>query len=119
MNPASASSHPLRAAGRRLGGGLVLLWLGVAGAALAGTGPLHGARQLVLVSTAGWEANQGTLHRYERSGDAAAWHEVAAFPVSIGRNGSAWGTGPLPAMRSSSAATWATTVWPSSRSAKA
>lgn len=93
MTPASASSPSLRAAGHRLGSALLLLWLGVAAAAPAATGPLHGARQLVLVSTAGWDANQGTLHRYERSDEAAAWHEVAAFPVSIGRNGSAWGTG--------------------------
>jgi L,D-peptidoglycan transpeptidase YkuD (ErfK/YbiS/YcfS/YnhG family) len=55
--------------------------------------PLHGARQLVLVTTAGWDADHGTLRRYERHDDSAAWHEVAAFDVGIGRNGSAWGTG--------------------------
>lgn len=55
--------------------------------------PLRGARQLVLVTTAGWDADQGTLRRYERPDDATAWHEVAAFEVGIGRHGSAWGTG--------------------------
>ena len=55
--------------------------------------PLRGAQQLVLVTTPGWDADQGTLRRYERYEDAAAWHEVAAFEVGIGRHGSAWGTG--------------------------
>jgi L,D-peptidoglycan transpeptidase YkuD (ErfK/YbiS/YcfS/YnhG family) len=59
--------------------------------------PLDGAQQLVLVTTADWDANQGTLRRFERAGDTAAWHEVAAFDVSIGRKGSAWGIGLLPA----------------------
>lgn len=57
--------------------------------------PLHGAQQLVLVTTGGWDANQGTLRRFERPDDSVPWHEVAAFDVSIGRNGSAWGTGLL------------------------
>ncbi|WP_372016335.1 L,D-transpeptidase family protein [Pseudoxanthomonas sp. 10H] len=84
---------------------LAALGLACAVAALAGpsTGatratradPLHGARQLVLVTVAGWDAGQGRLRRYERAGDGAAWRELAAFPVSIGRHGSAWGTGLL------------------------
>lgn len=84
----------------------LLAALGLAGgiAALAGetragsTGaatpdPLQGAQQLVLVTTAGWDADRGTLRRYERFGDPAVWREVAAFEVSIGRKGSAWGSG--------------------------
>jgi L,D-peptidoglycan transpeptidase YkuD (ErfK/YbiS/YcfS/YnhG family) len=55
--------------------------------------PLAGARQLVLVTTGSWDDHQGTLRRFERSADAAPWREVAAFDVSIGRNGSAWGIG--------------------------
>ena len=55
--------------------------------------PLRGAQQLVLVTTGGWDENQGILRRFERPDDSTQWREVAAFPVSIGRNGSAWGTG--------------------------
>ena len=77
----------------RLGLLLSLLSLCTAAVAATATGPLQGARQLVLVTTASWDANQGTLHRYEREGELAPWVEVGAFPVAIGRNGSAWGTG--------------------------
>jgi L,D-peptidoglycan transpeptidase YkuD (ErfK/YbiS/YcfS/YnhG family) len=50
------------------------------------------ARQLVLVTTADWNATTGTLHRYER--DRGAWREVgAAAPITVGRSGSAWGVG--------------------------
>lgn len=51
------------------------------------------ARQLVLVTTAGWNATTGTLRRFERSG-GAAWREVGdPSPITVGRNGSAWGIG--------------------------
>lgn len=50
------------------------------------------SQQLVLVITPDWNADHGTLRRYERSG--ADWHEVdQAQPVMIGRAGSAWGLG--------------------------
>lgn len=62
-------------------------------AGTAAPDPLRGARQLVLVTTAGWDADQGTLRRYERADDSSPWHEVAALDVSIGRKGSAWGSG--------------------------
>lgn len=53
-------------------------------------------RQLVLVVTEGWDATTGTLQRFEiRDG---RWHAVAAAaPVSVGRNGAAWGLGLHPA----------------------
>ena len=83
---------------------LAALALAAGVAALAGASsavtppdPLDGARQLVLVTTAGWDANQGTLRRFERDSADAAWREVATFEVSIGRKGSAWGIGLLPA----------------------
>lgn len=54
--------------------------------------PWPDARQMVLVTTSGWNADHGRLQRYER--DAHGWHGVgAAFDVAIGRNGSAWGVG--------------------------
>jgi len=54
------------------------------------------ARQLVLVVTPGWDANQGRLAAFElRDG---AWQTVRGpVPVAIGRSGSAWGIGLHPA----------------------
>lgn len=50
------------------------------------------ARQLVLVTTPDWDAANGSLSTYKwtRSG----WKPTGlSFPVSIGRSGSAWGSG--------------------------
>ncbi len=54
------------------------------------------ARQVVLVLTDGWDATTGTLQRFEhRDGQ---WHALAsAAPISVGRNGAAWGLGLHPA----------------------
>jgi len=50
------------------------------------------AQQLVLVTTADWDANQGRMQRFERAG--GQWHAVGdAAAVTIGRAGSAWGLG--------------------------
>jgi L,D-peptidoglycan transpeptidase YkuD (ErfK/YbiS/YcfS/YnhG family) len=55
------------------------------------------ARQMVLVTTAGWDADTGTLRTFVRD-DAGAWRERGeAAPVSVGRGGSAWGLGLHPA----------------------
>lgn len=54
------------------------------------------AGQLVLVTTADWEATQGELRRYERVG--AGWRQVGtAAAISVGRTGTAWGRGLHPA----------------------
>lgn len=54
------------------------------------------ARQLVLVTTAGWDATDGQLRTFER--DGGHWREVGtAVPITVGRNGSAWGLGLHPA----------------------
>ena len=51
------------------------------------------AQQLVLVTTADWNADHGTLRSFSR-GDDGDWHMVGApFPVVIGRTGAAWGIG--------------------------
>ena len=51
------------------------------------------ARQLVLVTTADWNSNRGTLRTYRRTA-SDDWEAVSvAFPVVIGRAGSAWGIG--------------------------
>ncbi|MFC5436388.1 L,D-transpeptidase [Rhodanobacter umsongensis] len=53
------------------------------------------ARQLILVTTPGWNANHGTLRTFER--DRQGWREVGrATPVTIGKAGAAWGLGLQP-----------------------
>lgn len=50
------------------------------------------AGQMVLVTTADWEAKTGTLRYFEREG--AGWKQVGdGFDVTVGRNGTAWGIG--------------------------
>ena len=50
------------------------------------------AQQLVLVTSADWNATTGELRRFEREGDD--WKQVGdAMPVTLGRNGSGWGLG--------------------------
>ena len=54
--------------------------------------PWSNARQLVLVVTGDWNSDQAVLRTYERDGNG--WRATAnPEPVSVGRNGSAWGTG--------------------------
>ena len=50
------------------------------------------AGQLVLVTTANWDAPTGTLRYYERAGHG--WEQVGeSFDVTVGRTGTAWGIG--------------------------
>jgi L,D-peptidoglycan transpeptidase YkuD (ErfK/YbiS/YcfS/YnhG family) len=63
-------------------------------AARAGGGPLARSRQLVLVTTRGWDGVQGTLERFGRKNSKAAWRPVGEkIPVVVGRNGLGWGAG--------------------------
>lgn len=64
---------------------------------VADTPPWAASTQLVLVTTANWNAGQGQLRRYER--ENGAWR-LAATPVevAVGRAGSAWGLGLHPKM---------------------
>lgn len=56
------------------------------------------SRQLVLVTVPDWNADHGTLRRYERK--ATRWHpDGDARPVVIGRSGAAWGAGLHPSPR--------------------
>lgn len=56
------------------------------------TTPWKDAQQLVLVTTADWNATTGTLRRFER--DGSQWREAGEpTPISVGRSGSAWGVG--------------------------
>ena len=58
--------------------------------------PLQGTTQLVVVTTADWDATSGTLQAYART--ETGWRpQGEAFTVAVGRSGSAWGTGLHPA----------------------
>lgn len=51
-----------------------------------------GAGQLVLVTSADWNATDGELRRFERDGNG--WTQVGdTVSISLGRTGSAWGIG--------------------------
>ena len=54
--------------------------------------PWDEAGQLVLVTTADWDATSGELRRFERAG--SGWKQVGdAAPITVGRTGTAWGLG--------------------------
>ncbi|WDS35586.1 L,D-transpeptidase family protein [Pseudoxanthomonas sp.] len=56
------------------------------------------AQQLVVVTTSGWDDNQGHLQTYVR--DGKDWKPAAlAYAVAIGKSGSAWGDGVFPAQK--------------------
>lgn len=58
--------------------------------------PLDGARQLIVVTSESWGSTEGQLQAYVRDGNG--WHAHGqAFPVALGRTGSAWGLGLHPA----------------------
>ncbi len=56
--------------------------------------PVKQARQMLVVTTPGWDAVEGSLQRWERTGDGKAWRRVGE-PVAIvvGKTGLAWGIG--------------------------
>ena len=50
------------------------------------------ARQMVVVTTPGWDVDHGTLRTYARTADG--WKEIGQpAPVTIGKAGAAWGLG--------------------------
>ena len=58
--------------------------------------PLQDNGQMIVVTTEGWDASHGRLQAYART--AQGWQpHGAAFEVAVGRSGSAWGVGVLPA----------------------
>lgn len=77
---------------RWLAAGLAML-AGGCGTTLARDEPAWSqAQQMVLVTTADWDVNQATLRSFERTADG--WRPMmAATAVTVGRAGSAWGTG--------------------------
>jgi D-alanyl-D-alanine dipeptidase len=56
--------------------------------------PLARSRQVVVVTTRGWDDVPGTLRRFERKGARGDWTQVGnAVDVAVGRNGLGWGAG--------------------------
>lgn len=78
---------------------LTLLLAGLAACASQPASPSDAAgwvqaRQMLLVTTADWDATGGELQRYERASAGAPWQAVGApVAVTVGRTGSAWGAG--------------------------
>ena len=63
--------------------------------------PWSNAQQLIVVTTANWDADHGRLRRFEKAPGESQWHEAGSVaPVMVGRAGSAWGIGLHPAQRS-------------------
>ena len=63
----------------------------------ASTLPWSNARQMVVVTSNGWDDVRGTLRRFERS-SGKDWQQIgAAQPVMLGRSGIGWGIGLHPA----------------------
>jgi L,D-peptidoglycan transpeptidase YkuD (ErfK/YbiS/YcfS/YnhG family) len=73
--------------------------------ASAPTGPTRpvpsDSRQLLLVTTSGWNQFKGTARRYERSESGSEWHAVGrSMDIVTGRRGMAWGRGLHPEAQS-------------------
>lgn len=52
------------------------------------------ATQVVVVTTAGWNAVEGRLQRFERASAGKKWKAVGdSFAVVVGKSGLAWGSG--------------------------
>lgn len=74
---------------------LLLLFLLVASSSYAGEpAPVRSSRQLVVVTTADWNAVDGTLQRYERKAAGEKWQAVGKpITIVVGKTGLAWGIG--------------------------
>jgi D-alanyl-D-alanine dipeptidase len=55
---------------------------------------LGNAKQILVVTTSGWDAVRGELQRFERRAANQPWQIVEGpIPIVVGRNGMAWGAG--------------------------
>src|SRR5437588_748037 len=53
---------------------------------------LSHSSQMIVVTTSNWNAVEGRLQRYERSGTQETWHPVGELiSIVVVRNGMAWG----------------------------
>lgn len=87
-SPASRLRVRLLGAAGALAG---LLLAGIAAASPAPLGPETG--QLLLVLSPGWDQAQGRLYRFQRDAQGQWQQQGEGLAVSLGRNGSAWGSG--------------------------
>jgi D-alanyl-D-alanine dipeptidase len=57
--------------------------------------PLIGhSKQLVVVTTPGWNSTTGSMRRFERASSTSEWQAIdLPVPVVVGRTGIAWGAG--------------------------
>ncbi|UPG93756.1 L,D-transpeptidase family protein [Luteibacter aegosomatissinici] len=75
--------------------GLLALSLTVSASAFEAPASWSVSRQMIVVTTGGWNDIQGTLRTYTREG--GTWKQVSEpAPVVIGKTGSAWGVGLSP-----------------------
>ncbi len=62
--------------------------------------PLASCKQLLLVTTADWQAVPGTMRRFARTDAESPWVEVGeSIPVVVGRNRLGWGKGLEPSRK--------------------
>jgi len=86
-------------AGGVLAAGAVLLAGSVGAAAEASSPqrPLRDSTQMIVVTTADWNAVNGGLQRYQRSRPGGRWKRVGESVAIVGgKNGMGWGAGLLP-----------------------
>jgi hypothetical protein len=58
---------------------------------------IESSTELLVVTTADWNAVDGKLQRYERTHPGEKWHPVGeAITVVVGKNGLGWGSGVVP-----------------------
>jgi zinc D-Ala-D-Ala dipeptidase len=77
-----------------------VLWSCASGPKAGPTHPLAGAKQMVVVTSAGWSASEGRLLRFARAGATDDWHRVGdPVAVTLGAAGMGWGRGLHPAQR--------------------
>jgi L,D-peptidoglycan transpeptidase YkuD (ErfK/YbiS/YcfS/YnhG family) len=58
---------------------------------------MHASTQMLVVTTANWDAVTGTLRRYERANTRKKWKAVGVpIPVVVAKKGMGWGAGVAP-----------------------
>ncbi len=76
---------------------MFLLMCGLVPSAIAQHDPLAASTQIVVVTTADWNAVGGTLQRYERTSAGEHWKPVGEpIAIVVGKNGTGWGAGLAP-----------------------
>lgn len=71
--------------------GIVMALSGVVNAQTHMPVVLQHSKQLVVVTTASWEASEGQLRQFVRSVPGQAWQEVGTpWPVKVGKHGLGW-----------------------------